>query len=145
MSFNDVITQSFAKHISSKIIGLDIEDIVANKYPNPLAYIKPQKDVELKVTGRNHPRIREIKNLVFYDKSLYELENGDYNYAIFKDTFTNKFHIVFARVSRKMELGVKHSMIVRGFPVYLSGELQKIPGIVDNVDKFKYNYKYTEN
>jgi hypothetical protein len=136
---NSVIN-SFSTHISNKIPGLDIEDIVQKKYPNPLAYIKHQTDENMKLTYRNHPRIREIDNLVLYDKSLYDLEYGDYNYAIFKDTFTDKFHIAFGRVTEKIELGVKHSMIVRGFPVYLSGELQKRKDKDKDKDKFTYNY-----
>ena len=138
LQLHNSIIKSFSTHISNKIPGLDIEDIVGKKYPNPLAYIKHTTDKDTRLVYRNHPRIREIDNLVLYDKSLYDLEYGDYNYAIFKDTFTDKFHIAFGRVTEKIELGVKHSMIVRGFPIYLSGELQKKK--IKDKDNFTYNY-----
>ena len=46
-------------------------------------------------------------------------------FSFFKDTINNTFHIAFGKVTSCMELGVKHSIISKGFPIYFSGELKK--------------------
>lgn len=149
MNLNDIINQSFRINISNKIPGLILEDLIKNDLPNTLQYIilkedecEPSRGFP-KIKARNHPRIREIQKLVYYDKKLNELPQGSYNYLIFKDTFTDKFHIAFGLVTSKLELGVKHTIMSKGFPIYLSGEIIKytrtdLNGI--KYPKFKFNF-----
>lgn len=155
MNLDQIIETSFKKYISNRsdnyiIKGLTIDDLVKIKFPNPLLYINLQekevtnnddnatKKIKKTLIGRNHPRIREIPNFVFYDKKLIELDYGSYNYSIFKDTFNNKFHIAFGKVTSCLELGVKHSIISKGFPIYLAGEIKKV--LNNNKDIYSFNF-----
>ncbi len=141
-----IVRESFDNNIGSKIIGLRLDDIVKVKYPNPSDYIrvgeetctKPLTNKEVKIFARNHPRIREIEGLVYYDVMLKDLPVGNYNYAVFLDTFREKFHIVYGKVTGGLELGVKHSIIAKGFPIYLSGEMEK--KIESGIDVYTYNF-----
>ena len=127
MNFNDIFIKSFNETINKIFIDLPIDSLVKINFPNPLTYIKISNNncASLKQYARNHPRLREIDDFNLYDQELYKLKYGSYNYAIIKDTFTNKFHIIFGKVTSCLELGVKHSIISKGFPIYLAGEIKK--------------------
>ena len=123
---NNIINQCELKKIYE---NLNIDDFNNDYLSNPLFYINTQikyyKDQNIGTISRNHPRIREISGLVEYDSAISKLNNGSYNYSFFKDTINNTFHIAFGHVTSCMELGVKHSIISKGFPIYFSGELKK--------------------
>ena len=130
MKFDDIFREIFNNSkLKEENPSITIEELIGNKFPNSLNYIEKKsiKDETNKKynESRNHPRIRELYNLVKYDTYINYLENGTYNYCIFKNTINEKFHIGFGKVTADLELGVKHSIISKGFPIYLSGELLK--------------------
>ncbi len=144
MNLSDIIQRSFDLNIGSTIPGLSLDDLIYIKFPGTLNYIDVQTDncggkSSDNIKLRNHPRIRELEGIVFYNTTISQLDYGSYNYAIFKDTFTNKFHIVFGKVTFKSELGVKHSIISKGFPIYLAGELKKTKSHRD-IDIIQFNF-----
>ncbi len=148
-NFDQILLNSFNTNIKSNIPVLDLNDLVSKDFPNGLQYIttssiiynKTNKDSvsQVELFAKNHPKLREIDNFVNYNIFLYDLEYSSYNYCIFKDTVENKFHIVFGKVTSCMELGVKHSILCKGFPIYLAGEIKKEKLDEDN-DKFIFNF-----
>ena len=147
IDFNKVIKESFdsttKQLFRSYNIEVNIDDLTTFKYPNPLNYIQPNyshmsKNPKENNVARNHPRIREIEGLVKYDVTLKDLDVGSYNYCFFKDTYTDKYHVCFGKVTSCIELGVKHSIISKGFPIILSGEILK--EFINGIYVYKYNF-----
>lgn len=130
MDFDNIFRNVFVySTLRRENIFITIEELIGNKFPNSLNYIEKKiihdRSSDKYNESRNHPRIRELPNLVKYDTYINNLENGTYNYCIFKNTINEKFHIGFGKVTADLELGVKHSIISKGFPIYLSGEILK--------------------
>lgn len=145
--FDQILLNSFNTNIKSNIPVLDLDDLVSKKFPNALQYIntssveynKDSSELQVKLFAKNHPKLREIYNFVHYNIFLSKLEYSSYNYCIFKDTVENKFHIVFGKVTSCMELGVKHSILCNGFPIYLAGEIKK-EKLDEHNDNFIFNF-----
>lgn len=127
--FDKIINESFSSSIQKIIPNINIKKIVYREFPNQSLYMENTK-ITCKGSSKiyyamNNPKLSKLKGLIFNDINLHCLPNGSYNYTIYKNTVDNTFHITFGKVTNKAELGVKHSIISRGFPIYLAGELSK--------------------
>jgi len=142
-NFNDIINKSFSETIQQIIPDVDIKHMAFNKLPYQSLYMNKQKitcnDPSIVYYSRNNPKFGKLNDFIFNNVTLKSLEYADYNYLLYKNTFTNNFHIVFGNVLNKFELGVKHTIISRGFPIYLAGEINKVKHD-DGKDIINYNF-----
>ena len=142
-NFNEIINKSFNETIQQIIPDIDIKNMVNNKLPNQSLYMKKQKitcnDQSKIYYSRNNPKFGKLNEFIFNNVTLKSLDYAYYNYLLYKNTFTDNFHIVFGNVLNKFELGVKHTIISRGFPIYLAGEISKEKNS-NGKDIIKYNF-----
>ncbi len=147
-NFDNIVIESFKSTIQKIVPNININKIVYKEFPNQSMYMKNHKITCIKSSkiyyAMNNPKLSKIEGFVFNDIYIQSLENGSYNYVIYKNTIDNTFHIAYGKVTNEAELGVKHSIISRGFPIYLAGELSKS---VVNITCFKKKYiiKYSFN
>jgi hypothetical protein len=134
-NFDKIVYDSFSSTIQKIVPNINIKKMVYRNFPNQSLYMKNKKitctnNSEI-YYAMNNPKLSRLNWLVFNDIYIQYLGRGSFNYVIYKNTIHNTFHITYGRVTNDAELGVKHSIISRGFPIYLAGELSLA------FDKFK--------